>query len=591
MAARASTPRARPEDVDDICRGLPETTFGTSWGDVPTWLVPTGDKGRGFVLYRKPHKSAVDPATGEEYDDLLVIRTANPDDKLALVEGSGPFFTIDHFNGFNAVLVQLSRLGRAVARGADRGDHGRVARSGAEEAGPRVPRMTPAGAGKGPRRASVDAARLAAYDVLVAVRQDDAYANLVLPQLLRERRIEGRDAAFTTELVGGTLRGLGTYDAVIDHLAGRRPDPPVRDALRLGAHQLLAMRVPDHAAVTSTVELVRTRVGHKPAGFTNAVLRRITKHDLDAWMDLLEAPTSVRFSHPQWIVDELAGALDRPDELEALLAADNARPRVTLVARPGLVDGRGARVRVHRTRGEHALAARGRPRVGGPRSDSGSPRRTSGRAGRRVTAGRACARPGLCRRLGRALAGPVRRSRREGGTARRAGHRARRAVAGQRAATAPREARRRCPASDHRRRRRGRRHPAAVGRQHLRPGAGRCALHRSRRPAPPSGEPLAAYPRRPPRPGAAPACFAAQRDRLSPARRGGPLRHVLARRRRDRRRGRVGPGRPIRHPARGHPRAGAGGAPMRSRLTCGAPYSCGRTATAPTRCSWPCSGG
>jgi len=196
--------------------------------------------------------------------------------------------------------------------------------------------MNPPGAGKGPRGASVDAARLAAYDVLVAVREDDAYANLVLPQLLRERRIEGRDAAFTTELVGGTLRGLGTYDAVIDHLAGRRPDPSVRDALRLGAHQILAMRVPDHAAVTSTVELVRTRVGHKPAGFTNAVLRRITDRDLGSWMDLLEAPASVRFSHPQWIVDELARALDRPDELEALLTADNARPRVTLVARPGL---------------------------------------------------------------------------------------------------------------------------------------------------------------------------------------------------------------------------------------------------------------
>ena len=47
-----------PEDVDEICGGLPETWFGTSWGDVPTWLVPLrqkGDKGRGFVLYRKPH--------------------------------------------------------------------------------------------------------------------------------------------------------------------------------------------------------------------------------------------------------------------------------------------------------------------------------------------------------------------------------------------------------------------------------------------------------------------------------------------------------------------------------------------------------
>ena len=80
--------RGRPEDVDEICGGLPETWFGTSWGDVPTWLVPHRDKGRGFVLYRKPHKSAIDPETGELYEDLLVIRTANADDKQALVDGT-----------------------------------------------------------------------------------------------------------------------------------------------------------------------------------------------------------------------------------------------------------------------------------------------------------------------------------------------------------------------------------------------------------------------------------------------------------------------------------------------------------------------
>ena len=187
-----------------------------------------------------------------------------------------------------------------------------------------------------PRRGPVDAPRLLAYDVLVAVREDDAYANLVLPQLLRERGLETRDAAFATELVGGTLRGQGSYDAIIDHLAGRSPDAAVRDALRLGAHQLLAMRVPDHAAVTSTVELVRTRVGHKPAGFTNAVMRKVAGHDLAGWMDLLDAPLGVRHSHPAWVVDALATALDRPAELEPLLAADNERPRVTLVARPGL---------------------------------------------------------------------------------------------------------------------------------------------------------------------------------------------------------------------------------------------------------------
>ena len=113
---RAPRSRATPEDVTAICAALPETWFGTSWGDVPTWLVPHRvrdgvGKGRGFVLYRKPHRTAVDPVSGEMYDDLLVIRTANDDDKKALVEGDGPFFSIPHFDGYNAVLVQLSRLG------------------------------------------------------------------------------------------------------------------------------------------------------------------------------------------------------------------------------------------------------------------------------------------------------------------------------------------------------------------------------------------------------------------------------------------------------------------------------------------------
>ncbi len=103
---------ATPEDVDEICRDLPDTEFGTSWGDVPTWKVPAGDKGKGFLLYRHPHKTAIDPETGEMYDDLLVIITPTEVEKQALVEdASSPFFTIDHFRNFNAVLVQQSRLG------------------------------------------------------------------------------------------------------------------------------------------------------------------------------------------------------------------------------------------------------------------------------------------------------------------------------------------------------------------------------------------------------------------------------------------------------------------------------------------------
>lgn len=103
---------ATPDDIDEICLSLPEVELGISWGDRPTYKVPTGPKGRGFVLYRMPHKTAINPTTGEMYDDLVVIITPTAAEKQALVDDpTTPFFTIDHFKGFNAVLVQQSRLG------------------------------------------------------------------------------------------------------------------------------------------------------------------------------------------------------------------------------------------------------------------------------------------------------------------------------------------------------------------------------------------------------------------------------------------------------------------------------------------------
>jgi hypothetical protein len=103
---------ATPDDIEAICLSLPEVEFGITWGHRPTYKVPKGEKGRGFLLYRMPHKTAVDPETGEMYDDLVVIVTPGEAEKMALVEDPDtPFFTIDHFKGFNAVLVQQSRLG------------------------------------------------------------------------------------------------------------------------------------------------------------------------------------------------------------------------------------------------------------------------------------------------------------------------------------------------------------------------------------------------------------------------------------------------------------------------------------------------
>ncbi len=174
--------------------------------------------------------------------------------------------------------------------------------------------------------------RRIAFEVLTAVRADDAYANLELAR--HTKGLSSRDAAFTTELTAGTLRMQGAYDAVIDLLVPGRLDPPVRDALRLGAHQVLSMRVPTHAAVGTTVALVKQAIGHRPSGLVNAVLRKIAARDFEGWMAELGAGVAVRTSHPQWIVDAIAEA--RAGDPRTVLEADNVAPRVTLVARPGL---------------------------------------------------------------------------------------------------------------------------------------------------------------------------------------------------------------------------------------------------------------
>ncbi|MBL0887740.1 RsmB/NOP family class I SAM-dependent RNA methyltransferase [Myceligenerans indicum] len=204
----------------------------------------------------------------------------------------------------------------------------------------------------GQRAKRTDPARTAAFDVLRQVDESDAYANLVLPPLLAERRIRGRDAGFATELTYGTLRLRGRYDAVLADCVDRplgELDAAVLDVLRLGTHQLLGMRVPSHAAVSETVALARAEVGAGPAQFVNAVLRRVSEAGRQEWLERIRAGAPDELtalaaveSHPVWVArslrEALAGHGRDPSEIGDLLAADNAAPRVTLVARPGLVD-------------------------------------------------------------------------------------------------------------------------------------------------------------------------------------------------------------------------------------------------------------
>jgi 16S rRNA (cytosine967-C5)-methyltransferase len=239
------------------------------------------------------------------------------------------------------------------------------------------PRSQGQGQGQRQGQGRADPVRRAACDVLCAVAERDAYANLLLPAVLAQRGLAGRDAALATELTYGTLRGQGTYDAVLAICSDRdlgTLDLAVREILRLGTHQLLGTRVAPHAAVATSVDLVRDIVGQRAAGFVNAILRRVATRDLDAWLEIaapgraddIVGHLAVRYSHPRWIVTALSDALGETvpgsgsetglaeteladtglaeteladtglAETEAALAADNERPRVTLCAVPDL---------------------------------------------------------------------------------------------------------------------------------------------------------------------------------------------------------------------------------------------------------------
>lgn len=194
-----------------------------------------------------------------------------------------------------------------------------------------------------------DAVRTVAFRAITEVTGNGAYANIVGGQLIHQAGLEGRDAALATELINGTCRGLGTYERIIEVAARRGTDTleaDVVDLLCLGAHQLLATRIPAHAAISTSVDLARQQIGARVTGLVNAVLRKVAQRSLEQWLDDLArdqdpiGAVAVRTMHPEWIVtafaDRLGLAPDDP-QLQQALDANNVAAEPTLVARPGLI--------------------------------------------------------------------------------------------------------------------------------------------------------------------------------------------------------------------------------------------------------------
>jgi len=194
-------------------------------------------------------------------------------------------------------------------------------------------------------------ARSVALQLLNKVYGDGAYANLAMPTLLTEAKLPDRDSAFAQEIGFSTIRWQLTYDRIIGQVSSREVaeiEPTLLNGIRLGVHQLLQMRVPAHAAINETVNLIRQSCGEKVVGFANGVLRRVSEKTFENWLDSLESNLSseievlaLRYSHPEWIVRALQQSLKSDgieESLPELLASNNAPALVTMVALPGLAD-------------------------------------------------------------------------------------------------------------------------------------------------------------------------------------------------------------------------------------------------------------
>ena len=181
--------------------------------------------------------------------------------------------------------------------------------------------------------ASVSPARAAAYEVLLRVFEQDAYADRAFRSAAEG--LDERERAFAQLLAYGSVQRVRTLDHAIETL-GRRPvrklDPPVRAALRLGAYQLGWTETAPHAAVNESVELVRRARLEWAVPFTNAVMRRLA----DGIRPLLEAlpDGALKESYPDWIYETFVRVLGAEGALE-LMRAMNA-PLETVVR---LVDG------------------------------------------------------------------------------------------------------------------------------------------------------------------------------------------------------------------------------------------------------------
>ena len=190
------------------------------------------------------------------------------------------------------------------------------------------------------RKPNPNPTRLLVYELISQVNRDGAYANIRLPELLKKSKLSANDRNLATEMSYGTLRMQGLMDYIAAKFTDRpfnELDPKIQDLLRMGIYQLIQMRIPDHAAVSETVEVAREEAGDAKASYINAILRKVSSNTFDL-SELDDLPMidklSIKHSHPIWIINAFYDQLKDWDLVEQLLIADNKSTRPDIVCWP-----------------------------------------------------------------------------------------------------------------------------------------------------------------------------------------------------------------------------------------------------------------
>ena len=192
------------------------------------------------------------------------------------------------------------------------------------------------------RKPIFDEPRELAFSIFRAVIRDGEYSNLLLPKKLHSSRLDERDRALVTELVYGSIRQIGRNDflaAKFSKIPWTEVDDGIVDVIRIGAYQLFNTRIPVHAAVSTTVDLARRNLGESKASFVNAIMRRLSEKSLADHLTEVQGDSvselSIRFSHPEWIINSYRDLIPDLEELKSLLLTNNTPVAPTLVAWPG----------------------------------------------------------------------------------------------------------------------------------------------------------------------------------------------------------------------------------------------------------------